>query len=104
MLLLRVISKNKAQLERIAEIFLVERFGLDINLKTSAERLELVNGNLSSTTVFILTAKTKTLLYPDIEKRIKEEFPGREPEMFALPIVYMDWDQAKNLAKEVKKV
>jgi len=104
MLLLRIISKDRAQIERAAEILLVERFGIDVNLKTESQRLEMREGKLQATSLFVLTAKTKSLLYPDIEKRIKDEFPANTPEIYALPIVYMDWDQAKLLTKEVKHV
>ena len=73
-----------------------------MNLTTESKRFGMREGKLQATPIFILTAKTKSLLYPDIEKRLQEEFQSRLPEIHALPIVYMDWNHAKQLSKDVK--
>ena len=65
MILLRIVSSSEKKVERIAEILLKER----------------------------LTAKTKSLLFSKIDKRLNAEFTQNLPEVHALPIV--DLDKAK---------
>jgi uncharacterized protein involved in tolerance to divalent cations len=104
MILLRIVSNNEKKSERVAEILLSENLGMDVNIKRHAERLELVNGSLISSRIYILTAKTKSLLFQTIDERLRREFPDNRPEIYALPIVYMDWDDARHLTDSIVKV
>ncbi|MFT4544343.1 MAG: hypothetical protein ACI9UR_001513 [Bacteroidia bacterium] len=97
MILLRVVSKSKKKLERIAEILLSENLAMDINLQEDLCRLGMGAGKLISTPIYRLTAKTKALFFERIEKRLNQEFPDNMPEVYALPIMQMDWKQAKLL-------
>ena len=97
MILLRVVSKSKKKLERIAEILLSEKLAIDINFQQNLNRLGLVSGNVIQTPIFRLTAKTRATLFKKIDKRLNREFPDNMPEVYALPIVEMDWEQAKLL-------
>lgn len=97
MILLRILSSSERKIERIAEILLTEKLAIDVNIQRELERVNLVSGKLSSSKVVRLTAKTKALLFKKIEQRLNEEFPDNLPEVHALPIVEMDWDQARKL-------
>ena len=52
-----------------------------------------MSGKTKSSKVFRLTAKTKSLLFSKIDKRLNAEFTQNLPEVHALPIV--DLDKAK---------
>lgn len=97
MILLRIVSRSEKKIERIAEILLRENLVIDLNIQRSLERVELINGKLTSSNVCRLTAKTKALLFKKIDRRLNQEFPENLPEVHALPIVEMDWDQARTL-------
>ena len=101
MIFLRIVSTSEPKTERIAKILLEERLVLDVNIKRHIERAELVNGELKCSKIYLLTAKTKSTLFDVIDKRLNEEFPNNLPEIYALPIVEMDWKQAENLTKSV---
>lgn len=97
MILLRIVSSSEKKIERIAEILLKEKLAIDVNIQRELERVELVSGKLSASKVYRLTAKTKALLFKNIDKRLNEEFRDNLPEVHALPIVEMDWNQARQL-------
>ncbi|MGB0367951.1 MAG: divalent cation tolerance protein CutA [Flavobacteriales bacterium] len=99
MILLRIVSKSEAKIEEIAKLLLTEKFVIDVNIKREAQRVELVNDRLKYASVFVLTAKTKATLFATINKRLNLEFPQNLPEIYALPIVEMDWKQANVLRK-----
>lgn len=105
MIFLRISSRNEQKIELIAEILLKEKLAIDLNLKRNVERLESINGKVKSTKIWMLTAKTKALLFLTIEKRFREEFKNDTmPELYSTPIVNMDWKQAEHLSASLKQV
>ncbi|MFM1874948.1 MAG: hypothetical protein RL266_685 [Bacteroidota bacterium] len=101
MIFLRIASTSEPKIERIAHLLLEEKLVIDVNIKRHIERAELVNGELKWSKIYLLTAKTKATLFDTIDKRLNKEFPNNLPEIYALPIVEMDWKQAENLTKSV---
>lgn len=104
MIFLRISSRNEQKIERIAKILLEERLAIDLNIKTNVERLELINGELQRRKIWLLTGKTKALLFPAIDDRIQQEFSKNMPEIYSTPIIHMDWKQAEHLSASIKQV
>lgn len=105
MIFLRICSKDKKQINRVAEILLKEKLALDLNVKSNVERLELQNNQLVKKKILMLTAKTKSLLFTSIQQRLNEEFKGDTmPEFYSTPIVNMDWQQAEHLSEVLRQV
>ena len=104
MVFLRISSADEQQLETIATMLLTEHMAIDVNIKRNIERAVLVDGKLQTHRVHLLTGKTKGLLFPAIDELLLNTFPNNMPEVYSLPIVHMDWDQSKQLGKEVKQV
>lgn len=102
MIFLRIVGSSELQIEQAAELLLTEKLVIDVNIKRHIERAQLVEGKLECTRVFLLTAKTRAVLFATIDKLMNKEFKGQIPEVYALPIVEMDWNQADQLRKEVK--
>jgi uncharacterized protein involved in tolerance to divalent cations len=104
MILLRIVSKSEQKIEQIAEVLLRERLAIDVNIKRNTERAEIVNDGLVTSQVHLLTAKTRAVLFDNIDKLLNEMYPNHLPEVYALPIMQMDWKQAESLTKDVKSV
>jgi uncharacterized protein involved in tolerance to divalent cations len=101
MIFLRILSKSEVKIEEIAKLLLYEKLVIDVNIKRHVERAELVNGKLIFTRIVLLTAKTKAVLFDSIDQRLNEKYPNHMPEVYAMPIMQMDWKQANELKKEV---
>lgn len=104
MILLRIVSKSEAKIEEIAEVLLREKLVIDVNIKRHFDRAELVNDKLIFTPVFLLTAKTRAVLFDAIDRSLNEMYPNHMPEVYAMPIMQMDWKQAGHLTKDVQHV
>jgi uncharacterized protein involved in tolerance to divalent cations len=104
MIFLRIVSKNEGVIAKIAETLLKNQLIIDVNIKRKMERLTLVEGKLKSGTISLLTAKTKSLLFNNIDDQIREIYPSEELEIYALPIVHMDWEDAKHLREDIKPI
>lgn len=102
MIFLRIVSKKESQLTEIAKMLLTEKLAMDITIKTSMTRITLQNDKLVNTPVFLLTAKTRGILFPMIDDYVKSTFSQQMPEVYSLPIIYMDWDQARTLVDHIK--
>lgn len=102
MIFLRILSKTEAQIEATAKLLLQQRLVLDVNLKRHIDRIELVDDVLVTLRVYLLTAKTKASLFPAIDKLLLDNFAADMPEVYSLPIVHMDWEQAQQLSTEVR--
>lgn len=103
MIFLRIVSKSETQIEEIAKLLLLENLVIDVNIKRQIERADLESNELKFTRMFLLTAKTRAVLFDKIDKRLNAEYPNNLPEVYALPIMEMDWKQADQLKKEVAK-
>ena len=100
---LRILSKDKQQILEIADLLLKERLAIDLNFKQHLSRLELQEGKLFEEQVFLLTSKTKSMLFPVIDKLIKQKYGAKMPEIYSIPIINMDWDQARDLSGSIKE-
>lgn len=101
MIFLRIVSKSESKIEEIAKILLTEKLAIDVNIQRNVERAELVGEELKCTQIVLLTAKTRAVLFDSIDKRLNEEYPDQLPEVYAIPIMQMDWKQANELKKDV---
>jgi len=104
MIQLRVSSKSEKQILEIAELLIKEHYAIDLNILPNHKRLSLENGKIVTNELFLLTGKTKGLLFTSIDKLLNEKYPNDLPEIYSLPIVHMDWEQSKQLTEEIKSV
>ncbi len=104
MIQLRISSKSEKQIIEIAKFLINERFAIDLNILPNHKRLELVDGKVETRDLFLLTGKTKGLLFTTIDEILNKKYPKDLPEIYSLPIVHMDWEQSKHLTEEIKRV
>ena len=105
MVFLRISSKSEAKIEKIVEILLKEKLAINLNIKRNIERLEYINEEVRSTKIYLITGNTRGLLFNTIDNRLIEEFGvDNMPEIYSLPIVHMDWEQAKQLPRDLREV
>ena len=101
---LRIVSKSKKKLMDIGKILLESNLVQDVNIIDVVKRLNLINGKITTSSIYMLTSKTKALLFPDIDAKLKSVYKSNMPELYSLPIVHMDYDQIKNLTKNIVEV
>ena len=101
MILLHICGQDQDQIEEIARVLLSENLIMDVNLNVASQRFELSGETFKRSSWVQLTGKTKSLLFSTIDDRITELFPDNLPEIYSLPIVDMDWDQASKLSLEM---
>ena len=94
MILLHICGQDQDQIEAI----------MDVNLNVASQRFELSGETFKRSSWVQLTGKTKSLLFSTIDDRITELFPDNLPEIYSLPIVDMDWDQASKLKEDLRRV
>ena len=92
------------KIDEMASELLRQKLVIDVNVRRNIERAQLVNGSLVYTNVFLLTAKTRAILFDPIDKLLNEMYPSNMPEVYAMPIMQMDWKQAETLTKDVKSI
>ena len=104
MIFLRISSHKETLIEQIAELLLKERMVIDVNIKRNIERLRLVDQELIREYNTLMTSKTKGLLFSQIDELIRDRFPNETMEIYSLPIIHMDWADAKHLKKGILEV
>ena len=104
MISLRISSRSKEKIELIAKILLEEKLAIDIFFVKNIKRVRLVKNRMVSEKIHVLTTKTKALLFPDIDDKIRKAFGDEMPDIFSLPVVHMDWDKRDQLASDVVNV
>lgn len=104
MIQLSVCSSDLRQIEEIARLLLKERLIVSVRIYSEMRLLTLEKGEIKEAKTYQLTGKTKALLFPAIDKRIRERFADNIPEIYSLAIVNMDWEQADQLISDTAKV
>lgn len=103
MITLKICSSDLNQIEEIALFLLKQRLAIDININENITRVNLEKEELKKSYVHELNGKTRALLFHDIDQQIKKQFKP-VPEIYSSPIVHMDWEQSKQLAKNIVNV
>ena len=104
MIQLVIASKSKEQLEEISEYLLTSHLVISIDFHNDIRRIELENGKLKNYTIHFITGKTKSLLFNEIDLRIRNKYKGSIPEIYSHPITDMDWELANRLKSETEKI
>ena len=104
MVQLQILAKDQQQAEEIAEFLLKKKLVIDIYLSPSMPFLSAVYKQKNTTQKVLLTAKTKSLLFKEIDLEIKQRYPLNMPLVWSLAITHMDWEQAEFLIKNTASV
>ena len=102
MIFIRVSGNNESTIERIGVFLLKKKLLIDLNVKRNIERWVLFNDEIVKESITLLTAKTKAVLFDEIDTLIRKHYPNDRLEIYSMPIVHMDWDDAKHLRNDVK--
>ncbi len=104
MILLHISSKNEQNIIKIAQFIHAERLAVDISISTDAQRLVFDEKDIKKVQLFKLLAKTKALLFPTIDEKIRNMGFEVLPEIYSTPIIHMDWEQVSSLSHHIKLV
>ncbi len=105
MILVHIICKHQQQSEEIIEFLLEERLVLDAWVSEKSvylNRADQYHGKRKRQSLIL--CKTKALLFNKINLALSEKYPKNMPEIYCLPIIYMDPDQAERLLEGTIKV
>ena len=104
MIQLVIASKSKEQLEEIAGYLLKSRLIISIDFHQDIRRMELENSTLKNCNFHFITGKTKPLLFSEIDFRLRNKYKDNIPEIYAHPIINMDWVLVEKLRSETEKI
>ena len=68
------------------------------------DRKEMENEKVVSYKIHFITGKTKSLLFKEIDMRLRNMYKDDIPEIFSHPIVNMDWELSDKLKSSVEKI
>lgn len=104
MIQLVIASKSDKQLEEIAEYLLTNHLVISVDFHKNIRRVEFENGKLTRYNIHFITGKTKSLLFKEIDLKLREKYYDNIPEIFSHPIINMDWELADKLKSEIEKI
>ena len=104
MILLHISCSSAAQAAEIVDYLLDEKLLLDAMVLDKMHYKKLDDGAKVSQPRFLIIGTTKALLFAKINALIAEKHGSDMPLLYAMPIVYMDIDQTKQLQNETEKV
>jgi uncharacterized protein involved in tolerance to divalent cations len=104
MIQLVIASGSKEQLEEIAEYLLSNHLIISVEFHPDIRRMEFENGKIKNKTIHFITGKTKSLLFSDIDIRLRNLYNEKTPEIFSHPIVDMEWKLLDKLKSKTAKI
>lgn len=105
MVLAHILAHNKNQALTIIDILINKNLFLDavISEKTIYTKNE-TTGQLDAKSHPLIIARTKALLFQTIDQELKKHYPNHMPGLYAVPIVYMNEDQAHEIREKTAKI
>jgi uncharacterized protein involved in tolerance to divalent cations len=103
MILLHIISDDEEQAIEIANFLIEKDLILDTTLLEKVSMRKKINNQIESMSKTLIMGKTKAILFDAINELLKEKYKENMPVIYSLPIVFMDWEESKELANEVAK-
>lgn len=105
MVLLHIITHDQKIATEICD-YLVDRkliLNAVVMEQVHVRKLDSSNKLVSEPRILIM-GKTKALLFDKIDRELREIYANQMPVLYSIPIVSMDWEQARELADETVKV
>jgi uncharacterized protein involved in tolerance to divalent cations len=102
MISLRISSNSERKIEQIAHLLITKKLILDAEINRNMERIVLEDDQLVSSKRVELRGKTKAILFTKIDELIRSLYLNDLPEIYSIPIVHMDWEQAKHLTEQIE--
>ena len=105
MVLIHIICNTDQQATEIVDLLVEEKLILNaVILERVVVRKKGGNGQLQSEKQTLIMGKTKSLLFNNIDERLREKYKDEMPDLYSVPIVNMDWEQTGKLMEETLKV
>lgn len=104
MILAYIISNSSDEAEQIATTLLEEKLVFSVNIIPGIKSMRTENGKIVTFQRTIVLAKTKALLYVEIEKEVKRLQTTGTAIVFSMPITQMSQDLFDNIQKSTLKV
>ena len=104
MILTYIISNSKEEAENIAADLLEKRLVYSVNIIHDVSSMRWDNGKIIKFKRTIVLAKTKSLLYSDIEDEVKRVQTTGSAIVFSMPITQMSQDLFDNIQQVTIKV
>ena len=105
MMVIQLLSANESQIHEIADYLLGE--GLLGNAMLSGPLLvktRLDSGIIKQTKQFKLQGISKSLLFSEINKRLKDKYGDRMPLLYSEPIILIDPQQTDAIIEQLVRV
>lgn len=104
MILLHIIPTKQEHVKEILELLIKEQLILKPIIFDKVQNANLLNGEIVYQNRILIIAKTKALLFEIIGKKLKNKYQSEMPELYSIPIVNMDWDQAQELIQNTSRI
>lgn len=105
MIVLHIISEREKQAQNIIEMLLTKNLLLDAMLsKKEIYTLNELTKKMTANQYFLIVGQTNALLFNEINEVLKTNFATTMPVFYAMPIIYMDDNQTKNIKKNIQFV
>lgn len=104
MIHLHIVCSTKEEAVSVAKKLIEENLITDVDLRTGMHRLMIENGLPILKEKFEITAKTKSLLFNEIDQQLRLTCGKNLPEIYSTPILQMDWEQVNDMTKSVRNI
>jgi uncharacterized protein involved in tolerance to divalent cations len=104
MILAYIISNSKEEAEHIAYDLLEKKLVYSVNLIPDTPSMRWENDQIIKLSRTIVLAKTKALLYAQIEEEVKRAQTSGTAIVFSIPITQMSQDLFDNIQESTMKV
>ena len=105
MMTLRIVSESEEFLNEIADYLLTEE--LIANAMISSDVLfkkKLPDGRIASSNHYVLKGISKSLLFSDINRGLKEKYKDNMPLVYSEPIILIDCEHTEMILDRITKV
>ena len=97
MIVLHILAHDETQAHDLSEVLLRERLWIDPFIEGEGITLYHDSGVMNEARKVKIHGKTRAALFDQVQRRIRELYPYQIPDVYAVPIVSMNWEDSEQL-------
>ncbi len=101
MIFLNILDTDTERIKEIADWILIQKYASSLEIDWNRNRSRLKKDRIETEKVHKLSCITRATLFNEINLGIQEKYHADLPEIYSVPIVYMDWSQESLLKNKL---
>ncbi len=103
MIVLNILDPDESRIHEMAAWLLTEKLSVTLEIDWNRNRFSIdAQENVKTEKIHKISSITKAAAFNEIHQSLMHKYPENPPEIYSLPVVYMDWEQTSKIKNGIR--